>query len=73
MSVRYTVCIAFREPTYEAATYPRTEPFTWTMKDVEARDEDEARKVAVGRFRELAALSSVGWIREIESVRVVLH
>ncbi|MCC6335536.1 MAG: hypothetical protein IT380_16280 [Myxococcales bacterium] len=73
MSVRYTVCIAFREPTYEAVTYPRTEPFTWTMKDVKAKDEDEARKVAVGRFRELASLSSVGWIREIESVRVILH
>lgn len=73
MTARYTVCIAFREPTYEAATYPRAEPFTWTLKDVPARDEDEAKQVAVFRFRELAALSSVGWIREIESVRVVLH
>jgi len=73
MAARFTVCIAFREPTYEEATYPRAEPFTWTLKDVEARDEDEARRVAVFRFNELAALSSVGWIREIESVRVVLH
>lgn len=73
MSIRYTVRIEFREPTYESATYPRAEPFSWTMKDVLARDEDEARALAVGRFRELAALSSVGWVREIESVRVVPH
>lgn len=73
MSQRYTVRIEFREPTFEAATWPRAEPFAWTLEDVHARDEDEARRVAVGRFKELAMLSSVGWVREIESVRVVLH
>lgn len=73
MTARYTVCIAFREPTYEAATYPRPQPFTWTLNDVEARDEEEARMMAIARFRKLATLSSVGWVREIESVRVVMH
>lgn len=73
MAQRYTVHIEFREPTFEEVTYARAEPFSWTLKDVLARDEDEARDVAIGRFKELAALSSVGWVREIESVRVVLH
>lgn len=73
MAQRYTVRIEFREPTFEAATWPRAEPFSWTMEDVEARDEAEARDLAVSRFKELASLSSVGWVREIESVRVVLH
>ena len=66
----FVVCIEFREPTYELVTAPRLEPFTWTVKDIVARDEDEARVVAVDRFRSLAALSGVGWVREIETVRV---
>jgi hypothetical protein len=69
----YVVCIEFREPTYEIATAEvREEPFTWTLNDVEALDEEEARTVAVDRFRDLAALSGVGWVREIEAVRVSL-
>jgi hypothetical protein len=67
---RYTVRIEFREPTFEAATWRREEPFTWTDDDVLARDEDEARRLAVWRFKQLAALSSVGWIREIQQVKV---
>lgn len=70
MAHRYVVCIEFREPTYELGDTPREEPFTWTLKDVEARDEEEARVVAVDRFKTLAALSGVGWVREIEAVRV---
>lgn len=70
MGHHYVVCIEFREPTYEAVTSPRVEPYTWTIKDVVASDEDEARSVAVGRFRALAALSGVGWVREIQAVRV---
>lgn len=69
-SHHYVVCIEFREPSYELVTTPRHEPFTWTLKDVVATDEEEARNVAVGRFRDLAALSGVGWVREIENVRV---
>ena len=70
MTHHYVVCIEFREPTYEAVTAPRDEPYTWTLKDVVARDEEEARAMAVSRFRNLAALSGVGWVREIQSVRV---
>lgn len=70
MTNHYVVCIEFREPTYELVTEPRTEPYTWTLKDVVARDEEEARAVAVSRFRTLASLSGVGWVREIEAVRV---
>ena len=70
MAHRYVVCIEFREPTYEmATTVVHKEPFTWTH-DVEALDEEEARLVAIERFRSLAALSGVGWVREIEAVRV---
>lgn len=70
MAHHYVVCIEFREPTYELVTAPRNEPYTWTIKDLVASDEDEARTVAVGRFRHLASLSGVGWVREIENVRV---
>lgn len=70
MAHHYVVCIEFREPTYEMATTPREQPFTWTLKDIVARDEEEARLLAVGRFRHLASLSGVGWVREIETVRV---
>lgn len=70
MAQHYVVCIEFREPTYEMATVARAEPFTWTLNDVEARSEDEARVLAVHRFRDLAALSGVGWVREIEAVHV---
>lgn len=70
MGHHYVVCIEFREPTYEAVTAPRELPYTWTLKDVVAADEDEARAVAVSQFRTLAALSGVGWVREIQSVRV---
>ena len=66
----FVVCIEFREPTYELATAPRLEPFTWTVNDIVALDAEEARMVAVERFRTLAALSGVGWVREIETVRV---
>ncbi len=70
MTHHYSVCIEFREPTYEAVTTPRDAPYTWTLKDVVADDEDQARELAVSRFRNLAALSGVGWVREIEAVRV---
>lgn len=70
MPHHYVVCIEFREPTYEMATSVRAEPFTWTLEDVVAKDEAEARALAVGRFRDLAALSGVGWVREIEAVHV---
>ena len=70
MGQRYVVCIEFREPTYEMETnVAREEPFTWTH-DVVALDEEEARLLAIERFRNLAALSGVGWVREIEAVRV---
>jgi hypothetical protein len=70
MAHRYVVCIEFREPTYELENaVVREQPFTWTH-DVVALDEEEARLVAIERFRDLAALSGVGWVREIEAVRV---
>jgi hypothetical protein len=72
MAHHYVVCIEFREPTYELGNEPREQPFTWTLKDVEARSEDEARVVAVDQFKHLASLSGVGWVREIETVRVSL-
>lgn len=70
MTHHFVVCIEFREPTYEAFNAPREAPYTWTLTDVVASDEDEARAMAVSQFRSLAALSGVGWVREIEAVRV---
>ena len=71
MVQHYDVCIEFREPTYEMATTTKhEEPFRWTLNGVAAIDEEEARLLAIERFRSLAALSGVGWVREIETVRV---
>lgn len=67
---QYLVRIDFREPTYELEHAPRAEPYTWTVNELEAKDEDEARRVAVSRFHHLASLSGVGWVREIERVSV---
>lgn len=67
---QFFVRIDFREPTYELEHERRAEPYTWTLQGLEAKDEDEARRVAVSRFNHLASLSGVGWVREIERVSV---
>ena len=66
----FNVRIEFREPTFELATEPRAEPYTWTVDDVEAKSAEEAGSIAVTRFKHLASLSNVGWVREIERVSV---
>jgi hypothetical protein len=69
MARRYEVTIRYREPTYEKAVGPKAEPYRWTYEMV-ADDEVDARKRALGEFREMERLSSVGWRREIEAIDV---
>lgn len=69
---RYEVTIRYREPSYERAAGPRAEPFRWTYEIV-SDDDDSARRRAVSQFREMERLSSVGWVREIDSIDVTLR
>jgi len=65
----YRVRVWYREPTYEARTGPRAEPFRWTFT-VRANGEEEARRRALREFEEVSRQSSVGWSREVVSVEV---
>jgi hypothetical protein len=67
---RYLVTVYYREPTYELFSGAKAEPYHWTF-EVEADDVEAAKRESLRQFRELASVSSVGWIRRIVSVRVV--
>jgi len=72
MGRRYEVTIRYREPSYERAVGRKAEPYRWTYEIV-SDDDADARKRAVGKFREMERLSSVGWIREIEQIDVTVR
>ena len=72
MGRRYEVTIRYREPSYEQAVGRKVEPYRWTYELVSDGD-DDARKRAVGEFRKMERLSSVGWIREIEQIDVIVR
>jgi hypothetical protein len=63
----YKVTVYYREPTYELATGPRAEPYSWTF-EIEALSAEAARNEAMRQFDELARISSVGWVRRVERV-----
>ena len=69
MGRRYEVTIRYREPSYERKVGPKAEPYRWTFEIV-SDDDATARDRAVGQFREMERLSSVGWVRVIERVDV---
>ena len=72
MARRYEVTIRYREPSYEQAVGRKAEPYRWTYEIV-SDDDADARQLAVGKFREMERLSSVGWIRVIERIDVTLR
>ena len=65
----FLVEVQYREPTYELHAGAKTAPYSWRYR-ISAGDEDEARRGALGQFYALAALSSVGWVREVVGVTV---
>ncbi|MHB8876279.1 MAG: hypothetical protein ACYC8T_21515 [Myxococcaceae bacterium] len=67
----YVVEIRYREPTYEVRAGHKDEPYSWRYR-ISAGNEDEARARALGQFAALADLSSVGWVREVIGVTVLL-
>jgi hypothetical protein len=69
MTHHYEVTIRYREPSYEHSGGHKAEPYRWTF-EIDSDDRDGARRLAIGHFREMERLSSVGWIREIEHVDV---
>ena len=66
---RYHVRLEVREPAFELRIGPRTEPFL-AGYDVYAANPDDAARRAIAKFKSDAALSGVGWQREIERVIV---
>ena len=72
MAHRYEVTIRYREPSYARAAGPRAEPYRWTY-EIDSDDDADARKRALGQFREMERLSSVGWVREIDSIDVTVR
>ena len=67
----YLVEVWYREPTYEASVGPKAEPYTWRYR-IRAYSEAEAQERALGQFKALAEVSSVGWVREVVEVKVSL-
>lgn len=67
----YVVEVWYREPTYEAHVGPKAEPYTWRYR-ICAASEAEAQEHALGQFKALAEVSSVGWVREVIEVKVSL-
>jgi len=67
----FVVRIEYREPTYEEVVGAKRYPYRWTMR-VQARDPGEAQELARAEFRAMEMASSVGWVREIERVLVVV-
>lgn len=69
--VRYRVRLLYREPTYELAAGRVREPYSATYL-VDANSSDEAREVALLRFRQVERLSSVSWVREVVGCEIAL-
>ena len=65
----FLVEIQYREPTYEARHGRRANPYRFRYR-LEARSEAEARELAIIEFARVAAISSVGWTREIVGVAI---
>ena len=68
----FLVTIRYREPTYELQTGVTRTPYKWTYR-IEAITAALAKEIAIGQFHAVAALSSVGWVREVVSVDAVLR
>lgn len=65
----FWVTVAYREPTYEAKTGRKPEPYHWTF-EIDAADEPSAGDEALRRFRQMEQMSGVSWVRQIVAVTV---
>ena len=65
----YTVEIEYREPSYETRHGSRERRYLWRYV-IHAPSADDAKGRAIREFRHMAAISSVGWTREIVRVHV---
>lgn len=69
LGARYRVTVSYREPTYEARSGARPNPFRWTYA-ISAESEEQARASALREFRHTTEMSSVGWSRVVVGVDV---
>ncbi len=66
-SCAFLVRIEYREPTYELVRSLKPTAYSWTYR-VLGRSREHAEQLALAEFRRMAALSSVGWVREIVGI-----
>jgi hypothetical protein len=66
----FDVTVFYREPTYEQRAGAKAEPYAHPC-EVQAADEAEAVRRATEMFNAEVQRSSIGWVREIVSVRAV--
>lgn len=61
--------IWYREPSYELRNGEKAEPYRWRFR-VHASSEADAIRIALAEFRQIEAISSVGWARDVVDVAV---
>lgn len=66
------VCVRFIEPTFDQHLHRESETRFWTWEG-SASTSASASSQAIAEFKRLWALSSVGWVREIQGVSVSLQ
>lgn len=64
--------IRYREPSYEERHGRRELPYRWRYR-VDAVSEAHATELALGEFRRIEAMSSVGWTRDVVEICVTPH
>jgi hypothetical protein len=65
----FLVELSYREPSYEARTGVHREPYRFRYR-IEAPSEEAAVSHALREFREISALSGVGWGRDVVGCEV---
>jgi hypothetical protein len=63
----FEVRIFYREPTY-ATQRGRSQPDYRAVFTVDAKSEEEAKAGAVAKFKGMARLSNVNWVREVQRI-----
>ena len=66
----FLVELKYREPSYEARNGVHGEPYRFRYR-IEATSEEAAASHALRQFREISALSGVGWGRDVVGCAVV--
>lgn len=65
----FVVELRYREPSYEARHGARAEPYRFRYR-IEAASPEAAVGRALQEFREISAISSVGWVRDVVGCEV---